>query len=231
MNHEAAVAGEFARRYLADALAEKDAEAFEDHLIDCTICQREIATDELMRRGFREAEVRPRAVRSPPAWLRTYAIAASTLLVVSVGWGVWLQSARVSAPEEDLDLMAAAAPVRLATTRAGVGAPDAVLQRAAGASGWLLEVDVPTRCSDGVVAPVCADGERSSIPLESEYDLTVRAPTTGAAVFTVRKQRPLSSGAVVFYVPHAALPPGDYLMDVSGRAPVARFHVVIAPLR
>lgn len=229
MNHDAAIAGEFPRRYLAQALSDAETEAFEDHLVDCTICQHEIAADELMRAGFRAAEVRSLPVRASPAWLRTYAIAASVLLAVSVGWGAWLQTGRTPPLDEDGVRATGTTTVRLAITRAGTDAPDAVLTHVAGASGWLLDVDVPMKCSDGAIAPVCADGARPSTPAEDAYNLTIRAASTEAVVYEVRDQHPLAAGVVVFHVPHAALPPGEYRVEVMGRQPAARFRVAVAP--
>lgn len=92
MDHATAVAQDFARRFSAGRLSGAELDAFEEHLLSCRECQRDVAADDRLHVGFKAAGIVP-AKAGRVAWqlAPTWAIAASVVLATLGGLaGYWL---------------------------------------------------------------------------------------------------------------------------------------------
>lgn len=112
-----------AERYVAGSLSPEEAEAFEEHLLECESCREEVRLAETIREALLEDE--PPARGELPAWLR---IAAALAMVTSL-----VLVAIVLVPGDDVDPGLAElgrvvqAPVYLGTSvRAPEGRPDSL---------------------------------------------------------------------------------------------------------
>jgi hypothetical protein len=207
MDHATAIARDLARRFSAGRLVGDELEAFEQHLLSCHDCQRDVATDDRMHIGFRAAGLE--AIQKPstrwqlaPQW----ALAASVAIAVLGGAiGYWL-------PRSTTDATSAARPALLVTLDAVRASGDAVITLPAGDSTVVLRAilgadsagtfDAELRDERGTVVqsvsnvpfdPAIDPALSVSLPSAvlkpgQRYVLAVSGAWRGEYAFTIRRQ-------------------------------------------
>jgi hypothetical protein len=235
-------------RYVAGDLSRSERAEFEAWLIASPELAEEVEMERRLRRGIASAARRGWLNRSGRAPIATrerqwrFALAASVITAVAVGWAMYtpggtdqpqLADSRGSAKHTPL---VASRTVHLASVRGSDGVPDIEMSRA-NAPGELVirpEVVVLT-CEDGSIEFECPGGAAPATPqyLEYEADLVDHARTKLA--WRSPRQTPTSGTQVSFSVRDlGSFPAGDYDLVVRGHAAdheevVARFVLRLTP--
>lgn len=204
MNHTEAKELLFVDRYLSGELSAAEREAFEAHILACQQCLDELELTEKLRLGFKDAfggnPAAPEQTASGDAVasLRTmrYATAASVLLAAS------LLTAGLMYRHSDRGEGPAAAQVF----------PILATRSISAESGNLLRLSSPE-----AVAVLLVD------PGPTDYaDYRVRVQRDDAAdrpvVTELSGLHPTYEDMLAVSIPSSALPSGDYVIELSGRA-------------
>jgi hypothetical protein len=227
-------------RYVAGDLSRSERAEFEAWLIASPELANEVEMERRLRRGIASAARRgwlnrraPHTTTRERHW--RYAMAASLVTAVAVGWALYAPRAdqpRVAesrSPARHSPLVASRT-VHLASVRGGGGSPDIELS-AADAPGELViqpEVVVLT-CEDGSIQFECPGGAPPATPQYPEYEADLVDRDRATLAWRSPRQTPVSGTQLSFAVRNLAeFSRGDYDLIVRGHAAdheevVARF--------
>lgn len=198
MDHSEAASGQAVERYLLGEMAEPEAEAFEQHFFECTLCTEELASGALLVENLRASPAREagrqgaKAVKAGKGfgqWWRRPLFAAPAFATVVLAFTVAYQArelARLNQPQALL-----AYTLKSASRGEGNRVP---LQP--GASHIALSLDLPN----------------STFPAYrcSVYD------SSGSVRFSVDTAAPRAGVPLNILVPERILAPGSYTLKVFG---------------
>jgi len=219
-------------RYLAGQLSSAERDEFEVYCLENPDIDDEMRLTEQFKTGLREAVRRnwitPVRGAASFAGSRYYALAASIVAAVAVGWLVFAQREIASSDGKIVQLTR-----QLEALRSGQ-LPTRVIRFASTRSGAAIDTDIPlTLRRDGemlVLAPeivlVCADGQlrleceggaEPSVPEYPRYRVHVRDGETGEIVWQSDVQN-VDAGAAgpLFALPSSALRPGSFVLTLEG---------------
>ena len=219
LDHTVAAEGDWAHRYVYGQLSTAEREQFEVHLIECRRCQNDADEIAMLRTGFQAAARQDPSLLQPPGWPRSVRVALAASVALFAGAGLLTWRAVTSQPDVASATVVGGPQrlVRLAALRSSPTSMDVELVRGATGEIWLLDVEVDVRCLDGSAPPLCADGT-DAVAAADSYRLSVRPAAAGASsILDIGPAAPLPSGALVFAVPAASLPAGDYEAVVTAR--------------
>jgi hypothetical protein len=203
MKHTEAKELLFVDRYLAGTLSGEDRAAFETHFLTCQECLDELELTEKLRQGVSDAFGPARRIEQP-AIERTpaqsngprYATAASVLLAGSL-----LAAGLMYERDDGLEGPAAAQVFPVHATRSFGGEPSS-----------LVRLSSPDAMAVLLVDPGLGDFE--------DYRVHVRraAGDSTATVAELDGLHPTYEDMLAVMIPAADLTPGDYEIDLGGRA-------------
>jgi anti-sigma factor RsiW len=207
MKHTEAKQLLYVDRYLAGMLSGEDQAAFEAHILTCQECLDDLELTEKLRQGVRDAFGEVTHSEPPAVAARTassngprYATAASVLIA-----GSMLAAGLMYERHDGLQSPAAAEVFPIHATRSVGNAPSSLLRLSSPGATAVLLVD-----------PGLTDFDEYKVHVwRAAGDDTAR----GTAIVTeLDGLQPTYEDMLAVSIPAADLPPGDYQIDLSGRA-------------
>jgi len=206
MNHDEAVGTGATERYLLHELPDSERDAFEEHYFACAVCANDLHAASALIESL-PAYTEPAVIRHPAAWhsnvLAPYAIAASVIMALMLGW-MYFGMVR---PRQD-ELEAGRRPHLLTYVRLESNRGENPTLAESSSKPFGLQLPIPP---DGSPMYTChiIDSRRVT-----RYSLTVPAS--------------LTQDYVGIEVPAGALAPGHYTLRVDGKRPkIAEFKFIV----
>jgi hypothetical protein len=199
MDHSEAASGQAVERYLLGEMAEPEAEAFEQHFFECTVCTEELASGALLVDNLR-ASPAPEASRQAAArplkarhafgqWWRRPLFAAPAFAAIALAFTVAYQARELARLDQPQALLA------YTLKSASRGERNRILLQP-GASRFAISLELTDSSFPGY---------RCSV-----YD------SSGSLRFSVDTAAPGAGVPLNLLVPERSLAPGSYILKVFG---------------
>lgn len=207
MTHDEAVGTSATERYLLHELPDAERDAFEEHYFACTLCANDVEAGDALIETLPSVFPVPDVVRHTATWhsnvIAPYAIAASVIMAVMLGW----MYVGMVVPRGD-ELEKVRRPHLLTNVRLESNRGETPTLAGSSSQPFGLQIPIPP---DGSPMYTCHIIDSRKV---TRYSLTVPAS--------------LTQDYVGIEVPAGALTPGHYKLRVDGKRPrIAEFKFVV----